>query len=73
MRLKKMNKTMKCDCKKCNNDAEFYIDTRWLFKNRFCFCEECLKKMFKGFVGTSIPKSIESPFKPNKRITKEKL
>ncbi len=71
MRLKKMELTRLCDVKGCKNDADFYIDTKGFIKTRMCFCEDCLKKMFKGYLGTSVPKSIESPFKPLSRFKKE--
>ena len=71
MRLKKMEANKACDMKGCKNDADFYVNTKWIIKTRMCFCEECLKKMFKGYLGTSVPKSIESPFKPLSRFKKE--
>ncbi len=72
MRLKKMEAIRPCEVKGCNSDAEFFIDTKGVLKTKFCFCEECLKKMFKGYLGTSVPKAVESPFKPISRIKKEK-
>ena len=71
MRLKIANQSKRCDTKGCKNTADFSIDIKGVFKNQFCFCEECLKKMFKGYLGTCVPKSIEAPFKPKSRIRKE--
>lgn len=71
MRLKKVEGDKKCEVNGCNSKADFSIATKGVFKKEFCFCESCLKKMFKGYLGTSVPKPIESPFKPNSRIRKE--
>ena len=71
MHLKTATTKSNCDCHGCKNLADFYIDTKGIFKTRVFFCEECLKKMFKGYLGTSVPKSIESPFKLKNRIRKE--
>lgn len=72
MRLKKMVTTRPCEVKGCKNEAEFYVDMKGVLKTKFCFCEECLKKMFKGYLGTSVPKAVESPFKPLSKIKKER-
>ena len=71
MRLKKAMEMKKCDVLGCKNVADFQIDTKGIIKNHFYFCEDCLKKMFKSYIGTSVPKPIESPFRPKARIRKE--
>lgn len=71
MRLKKIEKEKICEVEGCKEKADFTIATKGIFKKEFCFCEECLKKMFKGYLGTSVPKPIESPFKPYSKIKKE--
>lgn len=72
MRLKKIEKTRKCDIKGCECFADFGIETKGFFKRKIYICENCLKQIFKNFAMTSVPKPIGSPFKPNSRIKKEK-
>ena len=72
MQLKMSNTFKKCQIQDCTNYADFEIPVKFFFKTRICICEECLKKIFKGYMATNIPKPIESPFKINNRIRKEK-
>ncbi len=72
MQLSKIQGKKKCDVAGCGNVAEYDFEVKNIFKKQICLCEECLKKMFKLYVGTAVPKPICSPFKPNSRIKKEK-
>ncbi len=71
MRLKRVETEKHCDIKGCVNTSDFQIATKGVLKTQFYICEECLKKMFKSYLGTSVPKPIESPFRPKARIKKE--
>ena len=62
----------RCDSLNCKNEGVFRVKSRSFIKPGFYFCEECLKKMFKDYMATYVPKGIESPFKPNQRIKKER-
>lgn len=72
MQLKQIEKTAKCEILGCENFASFSFEIKGMFKKNIHICEECLKKMFKSYVGTSVPRSVESPFKPKSRIRREK-
>ena len=72
MQLKQIAKTAKCEILECENFANFSLGIKGVFKKQIHICEECLKKMFKSYVGTSVPRSVESPFKPKSKIRREK-
>jgi hypothetical protein len=72
MHLKTSNAFKRCQVKDCENYADFELPIKGVFKNKMYLCEVCLKKMFKSYMATNIPKPIESPFKINNRIRKEK-
>ena len=70
--LLRAEKKRVCEICDCDTIAECAIVTKRKFKYQIYLCEECLKKLFKHYMGTTPPKAISSPFKPNSRITKEK-
>ena len=72
MQLRQVEKMMKCEVLGCENFANFSYQIKGVLKKQAYICEECLKKMFKSYVGTSVPRSVESPFKPKSKIRREK-
>ena len=72
MQLRQIEKMAKCEVLDCENHASFSFQIKSVFKKQVHICEECLKKMFKSYVGTSVPRSVESPFKPKSKIRREK-
>ena len=72
MQLKKIQSKKKCDVTHCVNVAEYTFTIKNIFKKQICLCETCLEKLVKSCIGTTVPKPISSPFKPNSRIKKEK-
>lgn len=72
MQIRKIDNRKKCDCYGCDNFADFSIDKKGIFNKEFNICECCLKTLFKSYIGTTIPRVVESPFKPKSKIIKEK-
>ena len=72
MQLKTMEKFKTCEIQGCKNFADYNMPVKGLFRTRMCICEECLKRLFKGYMATNVPKPIESPFRQNNRIKKSK-
>lgn len=71
MELQKIAHRVKCDFYGCNNLAQYSFTTKGLIKRDLCFCEECLRGMYKEISKLQTPKGIESPFKLKKRLRRD--
>ena len=62
---------VKCDFSGCRNIASFSLVKSGLIKHDICLCKDCLDEIYNCVAKRKVPKSIESPFKLNKRLKKD--
>ena len=71
MELKECNHFCKCDFYGCLNKAKYCFSVEGKIKRDLCFCEDCLKGMYKEISKVITPKAIKSPFKLNQKLRRE--
>ncbi len=67
MKMQICKNQLKCDFVGCRNFAKYAFSTKGFLRHEVVFCEDCMKKMFECFSKEFVPKSVQSPFKKNKK------
>lgn len=58
----------KCDVAGCKNLAENIFCDELDTKKKICFCDDCLNLIYSAYSKRVVPKSVESPFKIQKKL-----
>ena len=68
MTIAETNLKTKCDFYGCKNLAEIIISSEFDSKRKICFCKDCLNGIYQIYAKSIIPKSIDAPFKKQKKL-----
>lgn len=68
MILEEVKGKTKCDFAGCKNLADFVVSDASDNKKKMCFCDACLKEIYEIYAKFTVPKSVEAPFKKQKKL-----
>ena len=67
MKMEECHNQLKCDFYGCKNMAKYAFSTKGFIRRELVFCEDCMKKMHECISKVIVPKSVEAPYKRNKK------
>lgn len=68
MEIVKMHNKLKCDFPGCRHLSEVSICDEVDINKRLNLCEDCLTKIYESIAKTITPKSVNAPFKNQKKL-----
>ena len=73
MKIKSVNRRVRCDMPNCRNVADSKIEKDGFFRAvGICLCKDCMKQMYECLASIIVPKSPDNMLNKRIKVSKER-